>query len=63
MSGELYNGEWKEGKRDGFGTFIANGYKYTGRWKEDKVSRYKIMIRTIRKKKKNIKYYDTNDRF
>jgi hypothetical protein len=44
MTGELYNGEWKDGKRDGFGTFIANGYKYTGRWKDDKVRHSSIYL-------------------
>ncbi len=32
----VYNGEWKDGKRNGKGTqYLIDGDKYEGEWKED----------------------------
>lgn len=33
--GVQYTGEWKEGKKDGYGVMICNAQKYKGEWKED----------------------------
>jgi len=34
--GSKYNGDWKDGKQHGQGTFIySDGSKYTGEWKDD----------------------------
>lgn len=41
ISGDKYDGEWKDGTRDGFGSYCinigvfyyANGNKYDGEWK------------------------------
>ncbi len=36
-SGDRYEGEWKDGKRDGRGTYYsANGDRYEGQWKDNK---------------------------
>ena len=33
----MYDGEWKEDKKDGQGTYTwKNGDKYEGEWKDDK---------------------------
>jgi hypothetical protein len=35
----MYNGQWKDNKRDGEGTMVfANGDKYDGKWKDDKMN-------------------------
>jgi len=37
VNGDSYDGEWKEGKREGRGIYeFANGDSYDGEWKEDK---------------------------
>ena len=37
--GGTYEGEWKDGMRNGIGTQIwANGNKYVGEWKLNKIS-------------------------
>lgn len=42
-----YTGEWKEGKRDGFGTYqYASGALYKGEWKDNmKVNDCECLIR------------------
>ena len=36
-SGDRYEGQWKDGKRDGQGTwFFTNGDRYEGQWKDNK---------------------------
>ena len=33
----IYTGEWKDGKRDGYGTEYRSGaVRYAGEWKEDR---------------------------
>lgn len=33
----MYDGDWTEGQRNGYGVYIyANGDKYLGMWKEDR---------------------------
>jgi|SRR5271157_5104214 len=37
-NGKIYEGQWKDGKREGQGTFsLPNGTKYIGQWKNDKM--------------------------
>ena len=37
MDGGTYEGEWRDGQRNGNGVFYyADGSKYDGEWKEDK---------------------------
>ena len=34
--GRKYVGEWKDGIRDGYGTFtFPDGYRFSGEWKKD----------------------------
>jgi hypothetical protein len=36
LNGDVYNGEWNEGKKNGRGTLIwADGDVYDGEWKDD----------------------------
>ena len=36
INGDKYNGDWKDGKKDGKGEFEdSNGNKYNGDWKDD----------------------------
>ena len=35
--GDVYDGDWKDDKADGFGIYTHNnGNRYVGDWKEDK---------------------------
>lgn len=37
-NGDRYEGNWKDGKRDGLGTLVSDISRYEGYWKEDKKS-------------------------
>ena len=40
-----YEGEWKDGKRDGYGTFVvSNGSSYEGEWKVGKKNGYGTLV-------------------
>ena len=45
-SGDEYVGEWRDGKRCGYGKFEGSDYKYMGEWLDDKEHGQGISIRT-----------------